>query len=83
MMGGTGDLMLPLFSSPNDWHVMQEFGTHSVITVARALILENMLHNHFRTPSLLIRDAFYPRTPKWRRSMLTRGLRVLKQAIER
>ena len=83
MKGGTEDLMRPLFGSPDDWNVVQEFGTHSSITVGRALILENMFHNHFRKPSQLLRDAFYPGTPKWRSSILVRGLRVLKQAMGR
>ena len=83
MTGSTDVLMRPLFSSRDDWHVTQEFGTHAVLTVGRALILENMLHHHLGTPSELVRDAFYPRTPQWRNSILTRGLRVLKQAMER
>ena len=67
--------------------VTQEFGTVPGILVARGMILENMAYNYAREfqPywSQFSRDAFYIRTDAWRRSILSRGLIVLRQAIER
>ena len=67
--------------------VTQEFGTVPGIMVARGTILENMAYNYAREfqPywSQFSRDAFYIRTEVWRRSILSRGLIVLRQAIER
>lgn len=84
MIGETEELMRPLFPSPNDWIIIQEFGTVPAVLVARAFILENMRYHHFGdTTSRILRSAFYLRTPKWRRSILTRGLRVVQQAMER
>ena len=67
--------------------VTQEFGTVPGVFVARGMILENMANNHARESqpfwSQFSRDAFYVRTDSWRRSILSRGLTVLRQAIER
>lgn len=67
--------------------VTQEFGTVPGIMVARGMILENMAYNYARELqpywSQFSRDAFYIRTDQWRRSILSRGLIVLRQAIER
>ena len=67
--------------------VTQEFGTVAGILVARGVILENMAFQYLpqQQPfwSLFCRDVFYIRTDEWRRSILTRGLTVLRQAIER
>jgi len=82
IQGATEGLMQPLLSQ-QDWIVTQEFGTKSSIWVGRALILENMQYNHLEKASKILRSAFYPRTPEWRQSILTRGLRVLQQAMER
>lgn len=67
--------------------VTQEFGTRSGIFVARGMILENMAFHYVPEEqprwSAFSRDVFYVRTDEWRRSILTRGLTVLRQAIER
>ena len=69
------------------WLVTQEFGTKSVILVGRALILENMYYHHapesMNKGKALLQSSFYVRTPEWRRAILTRGLRVLDQGIQR
>jgi Protein of unknown function (DUF2817) len=84
MIGATEQLMRPLFPSPDDWIITQEFGTVPSVFVARAIILENMRYNHLGdTTSDILRSAFYPRTLKWRRSILTRGVRIVQQAMER
>jgi Protein of unknown function (DUF2817) len=93
--GTTEKLVRPLFSmesSSQDVFFTQEFGTIPSILVGRAMILENF-HHHFDDPGLVLphskaaserlRDAFYPRTRKWRVSILQRGLRVVQQAAER
>ena len=65
----------------------QEFGTLPGFLVARAVILENQAFNYAkaRQPffATFIRDAFYVRTPQWKRSVLERGLAVLAQAVAR
>lgn len=67
--------------------VTQEFGTVPGILVARGMILENMAYKYARESqpywSQFSRDAFYVDTDRWRRSILSRGLIVLRQAIER
>mmetsp|Transcript_2394 Transcript_2394/g.6658 ORF Transcript_2394/g.6658 Transcript_2394/m.6658 type:complete len:209 (+) Transcript_2394:3-629(+) len=64
----------------------QEFGTVPGIFVARALILENRgyhfdsaRHERWRQYT---RDAFYVRTPCWKRAVLGRGAAVFEQACE-
>ena len=88
MQGSTEQLLDPLLSEDknNDyWLLTQEFGTLPSILVGRALILENMMHHHSDGTSgaTMIRNAFYPRTTKWRQAILTQGLRIVQQAMER
>lgn len=69
------------------WLVTQEFGTKSVVMVGLALVLENMYYHHapasMNKGKALLQSAFYVRTPEWRRAILTKGLRVLDQGIQR
>eukprot|EP00545_Synedropsis_sp_CCMP1620_P005305 CAMPEP_0119009746 /NCGR_PEP_ID=MMETSP1176-20130426/4579_1 /TAXON_ID=265551 /ORGANISM="Synedropsis recta cf, Strain CCMP1620" /LENGTH=443 /DNA_ID=CAMNT_0006962319 /DNA_START=46 /DNA_END=1374 /DNA_ORIENTATION=- len=97
MQGSTEQLVRALFAAPSspetnnendNWLLTQEFGTIPSILVGRALILENMYHNHHRAGAKpktagasLLKSAFYPRTTKWRRSILVRGLRIVQQAM--
>jgi hypothetical protein len=96
MQGSTEQLIHPLFSSSpdeqehrNDWFLTQEFGTIPSILVGRAMILENRMHHHPTSTedasigASLLKTAFYPQTPKWRRAILTQGLRLVQQAMER
>eukprot|EP00549_Striatella_unipunctata_P002951 CAMPEP_0118715256 /NCGR_PEP_ID=MMETSP0800-20121206/26754_1 /TAXON_ID=210618 ORGANISM="Striatella unipunctata, Strain CCMP2910" /NCGR_SAMPLE_ID=MMETSP0800 /ASSEMBLY_ACC=CAM_ASM_000638 /LENGTH=120 /DNA_ID=CAMNT_0006621365 /DNA_START=77 /DNA_END=439 /DNA_ORIENTATION=- len=97
-IGAINDLMeaqfQSLFQDNNDKKkkvdtmvISQEFGTKSNVYVARALILENMAYNFLEAVpewvQEIFKSAFYPRTSKWRRLVLTRGLIVFHQGIER
>lgn len=86
--GTAEDFFAPLFSKKSDWIVTQEFGTIPMLFVGTALILENMARQYLPESqamewTTLTRSAFYKRTPKWRKDVLVRGLRVLHQAIDR
>jgi hypothetical protein len=91
MQGSTEQLVQPLFAGEdrNDWFVTQEFGTIPSILVGRAMILENRMHHHPTSNEdssmgdSLLKNAFYPQTQKWRRAILTQGLRLVQQAMER
>ena len=77
-----------LFSKQSDWIVTQEFGTVPMLFVGTSLIMENMARQYLPESqaiqwTTLTREAFYKRTPKWRKDVLVRGLRVLNQAIDR
>ncbi|KAL7579708.1 hypothetical protein ACA910_021852 [Epithemia clementina (nom. ined.)] len=72
--------------------VGQEFGTIPAFLVAHALVLENAAY--FSTKQLSTEEklawakrttgrAFYPKSPKWRRNALERGITVLFQAMTR
>ena len=73
------------------WLLTQEFGTKHAVMVGRALILENMLYHQQQkqqkdihpTRTRIMRSAFYVQTQEWRKAILSRGLRVLTQAIGR
>jgi len=87
-IGTAEDFFSPLFSKKSDWIVTQEFGTIPLPFVGIALILENMARQYLLESqamewTTLTRGAFYKRTPKWRKDVLVRGLRVLNQAIAR
>eukprot|EP00928_Gymnodinium_smaydae_P055524 TRINITY_DN3903_c0_g1_i2.p1 TRINITY_DN3903_c0_g1~~TRINITY_DN3903_c0_g1_i2.p1 ORF type:complete len:436 (+),score=77.14 TRINITY_DN3903_c0_g1_i2:80-1309(+) len=65
----------------------QEFGTVRNLSVAKALMLENVgyhfdreNHEFWRTYT---RDAFYVRTPTWKRCIVTRGEEVFWTLIDR
>jgi len=81
--GTTEELLSPLLTETHHWHLTQEFGTKPSILVGRALILENALHRNLPYGRALLRSAFYPRTPKWRKAIITRGLTLLQQAVGR
>lgn len=81
--GTTEELLAPLLTEPHHWHITQEFGTKPNILVGRALILENAFHRNSTEGQSLLRSAFYPRTSRWRKAILTRGLTLLQQAIQR
>jgi hypothetical protein len=89
MVGSTEQFVATLFddTKSDNWLLSQEFGTLHNVFVGRALILENFIHHYGdseqKANNQLLRDAFYPQSPKWRRSVLTRGLRVLEQAMAR
>ena len=89
MVGSTEQFVAALFDDTkiDIWLLSQEFGTLHNVFVGRALILENFIHHYGdseqKANNQLLRDAFYPQSPKWRSSVLTRGLRVLEQAMAR
>ena len=77
-----------LFPKPQDWIITQEFGTVSTISVGISLVLENMARQYLPEEeamkwTILLKRAFYKQTPKWRQSVMVRGLRVMQQAIDR
>eukprot|EP00928_Gymnodinium_smaydae_P055523 TRINITY_DN3903_c0_g1_i1.p1 TRINITY_DN3903_c0_g1~~TRINITY_DN3903_c0_g1_i1.p1 ORF type:complete len:433 (+),score=73.26 TRINITY_DN3903_c0_g1_i1:65-1300(+) len=82
-VGGFGSVWVSRFFQPDSGQalvVTQEFGTLRNLSVARALMLENVgyhfdreNHEFWRTYT---RDAFYVRTPKWKRCIATRGEEV-------
>jgi Protein of unknown function (DUF2817) len=85
-----GDLLRPLVAAEGEaTFVAQEFGTIVSPRVGHALIVENALWHHRQQRSdkpvmemsQWLRHAFYPDDPMWRRSVVTRGLRVLLQAM--
>lgn len=67
--------------------VVQEFGTVSGFMAARSLVMENTIRQH--TPERtgygqeLMKQAFYIQKPSWRKKILSRGIKVLDQAIVR
>ena len=69
--------------------VTQEFGTLPTILVGRALIVENAAYHHLPPQEALkwaqstTKAAFYPQSVRWRKQILQRGIRLLKQAMER
>ena len=77
------------YLSPTDLVAVQEFGTVPAVLVAHALICENAARHHLSKPEALkwaeatTKRAFYPQNTKWRRNVLTRGLRLLDQAKNR
>lgn len=66
---------------------VQEFGTRPQPLVGRALILENMGYQYDRANHTywrsFTRDAFYIRTPEWKRRILKRGEAVFRTAVAR
>ena len=69
--------------------VTQEFGTLHTVLVGRSLIVENAAHHYLPSDKALAwaqqttRPAFYPSSRVWRRRVLTRGIRLLVQAMHR
>ena len=67
----------------------QEFGTVPNVMVAHALVIENAARHHMSMAEALpwakatSKRAFYPQSIYWRRYVLNRGLRVLRQALVR
>lgn len=67
----------------------QEFGTVPNVMVAHALVIENAARHHMSMAEALpwakatSKRAFYPQSIYWRRCVLNRGLRVLRQALVR
>ena len=65
--------------------VTQEFGTIPSTFVGKSLVLENAIQHHDRSQLSfgmeLMKQAFYVRKQSWRKSVLSRGLKVLSQAI--
>lgn len=89
VIGTAEGLFAPLQTKNSDWILTQEFGTMPIAFVGVFLVLENMAHHYLPEKEamewaiLTTKPAFYKRTPKWRRQVLTRGLNVLNQAIAR
>lgn len=70
-------------------YLCAEFGTHDPVTVLQALRAENQAHHWGRPESVntqwakgLLVEAFCPRSDEWRNSVLERGLRVIRAAVE-
>lgn len=64
----------------------QEFGTLPSIKVLEALRAENRAHHHggdVAGAKALLREAFYPRSARWRRDILAGGRAVLARAFTR
>ena len=65
-----------------------EFGTYSVIRVLAALRAENRAHFYcepgdrvYRRAKTELLECFCPRSDRWRRTVVERGLRIVEQAI--
>jgi hypothetical protein len=75
-------------SAPNGavQFMIQEFGTYNPIRVLQVLREENRWH-HFGDGSLShssktrLKDVFDPRSPRWRRRVLTRGQDLIEKAV--
>ena len=68
--------------------VTQEFGTLPGILVARAFILENMVHHYGSDQDqktlgrAWLQAALYPQSARWRASVVRRGVAVALQSIQ-
>ena len=66
--------------------LLAEFGTYNAIKVLEAMRYENLAHYHAPSPRVSERakkklfEAFCPRSPRWRKLVLERALRVIEQA---
>ena len=65
----------------------QEFGTIPGVLVARALVLENMLHHYSSDESdtrgrSWLQAAFYPQSTRWRASIVKRGVALAFQSMD-
>jgi hypothetical protein len=93
-----GDYFVKLFDNKNSSSgsprqqaliTVQEFGTLPTLLVGRALIVENAAYHHLSNDEALVwakrvlRPAFYPNRPEWRRQILERGVRALLQSMKR
>ena len=89
-MGISASYFLKLFS-PQQKPLLgaQEFGTVPAVLVGHAVIMENAARQSFSLAEGLVwaqqttKRVFYPQSRKWRKDVLTRGLRVLRQALLR
>ena len=67
--------------------VTQEFGTVPGLRVVHALVRENAVWHHSNDTAArsaaarAARDVFYVRTANWQRSIVRRGVAVVKQAL--
>lgn len=66
--------------------LLQEFGTVSPVVVGRTMIAENYAHYYGSDKEKELykkryRDCFYVDTESWRRSVLRRGLSIIRQAV--
>ena len=89
-MGLSTTYFLKLFTSKQKPLLgAQEFGTVPSLFVADALFRENAARHHLSVAEGLAyaqrttKRVFYPDHVEWRRQVLTRGLRVLGQALRR
>jgi hypothetical protein len=81
-----GMFMTFLHEGATGMFVTQEFGTLPGVLVARALVLENMMHHYGTNNKELgrqwLQSAFYPQSTEWRVSIVQRGVALMLQAID-
>ena len=85
--GGQVDLYRQLFPSVPQSFVTQEFGTYSGVRVLKALRAENYQHHYGdrrvdHPCKQALRDAFCPRSKRWRASVLEDGLRLIQATMQ-
>lgn len=66
--------------------ILQELGTHSMLTVLHALREENRWHHHGAGPldhsaKRRLREVLCPSDPSWRRQVLARGVALARAAV--
>ena len=86
LRGGLYEMLSEVFANARIDFVGQEFGTRGPLSVLYALREENRWHHYgsggIDHPSKRrLKDAFCPRSPSWRESVLQRGHEVLERAL--
>ncbi|MBW4590853.1 MAG: DUF2817 domain-containing protein [Aetokthonos hydrillicola CCALA 1050] len=88
--GSLGKWCEVMFSDRQYDFITAEFGTYSVIQVVKALRAENQAHwwanpdsFSYKWAKQLILETFAPTSLSWRKTVVEKGLNILKQAIER
>ncbi len=85
--GGYGCMIHRVLQQAKVYFASQEFGTYSPTKVLHALREENRWH-HYGDGSVdhhakhKLKETFCPEDDSWRRSVLSRGKELLKQAVE-
>lgn len=86
--GGLGRWLEALLPGTQYDCLLAEFGTYNALHVLAALRAENRAHHHAADrPALLRRakralfEAFCPRSPRWRRTVVARALGVIDSAL--
>ena len=84
--GSLGDVVTRAFPKAHVYPSVLEFGTYPLLAMIAALRDENRAH--FYAPASAssqrararLLEIFFPKSPEWRREVLSQGLRVIRQA---